>query len=65
MKTFTAMLILLLVLAILLLPVALMFWGFIPALPVWLRITLIVIGSVIARFVKPLSILLDRDLKII
>ena len=65
MKTLIAMLILLLVIAILLLPVALMMWGVMPALPLWLRITLIITGVVVAWFVKPLSILLDRDLKII
>lgn len=65
MKTLIAMLMLLLVIAVLFLPVALMIWGIIPALPIWLRITFIITGVVVAWFVKPLSILLDRDLKII
>ena len=65
MKTLIAMLMLLLVIAILLLPVALMMWGVMPSLPLWLRITLIITGVAVAWLVKPLSILLDRDLKII
>ena len=65
MKTLVAMLMLLLIIAILLLPVAVMMWGVMPSLPLRLRITLITTGVAVAWFVKPLSILLDRDLKII
>lgn len=65
MKTLTAMLTLLIVIAALLLPIAMIIWGLNPALSLGLRIALIVIGIVIARLIKPLSILLDRDLKIV
>lgn len=65
MKTLVAMMTLLIVIAALLLPVALIVWGLNPAISMWLRIALIVTGIVMARLVKPLSILLDRDLKIV
>ena len=65
MKTLTAMLTLIIVIAALLLPIAMRIWGLNPAVSLGLRIALIVIGIVIARLIKPLSILLDRDLKIV
>lgn len=65
MKTLTAMLTLLIVIATLLLPIAMIIWGLNPAISMWLRIALIVTGIVMVRLVKPLSILLDRDLKIV
>lgn len=65
MKTLTASIVLLFVIAALLLPIAMIWWGFMPELPVWSRIILICGGLVIARLVKPLSILLGKDLKII
>ena len=65
MKTLTAMLTLLIVIAALLLPIAMIIWGLNPALSLGLRIALIIIGMVMARLFKPLSILLDCDLKIV
>ena len=65
MKTLTAMLTLLIVIAALLLPIAMIIWGLNPALSLGLRIALIIIGMVMARLLKPLSILLDCDLKIV
>ena len=65
MKTLTAMLTLIIVIAALLLPIAMIIWGLNPAISMWLRIALIVTGIVMVRLVKPLSILLDRDLKIV
>lgn len=64
MKTAIASIVLLAVIALLLIPVAMIWWGFMPGLPVWSRIVLVCGGLVIARLVKPLSILLGKDLKI-
>ena len=65
MKTAIASIVLLAVIALLLIPVAMIWWGFMPGVPVWSRIVLVCGGLVIARLVKPLSILLGKDLKII
>lgn len=65
MRTLVAMMSLLFVIAALLLPIAMIIWGLNPALSMWLRIILIVTGIVMVRLVKPLSILLDCDLKIV
>lgn len=65
MKTLVAMMTLLIVIAALLLPIAMIIWGIYPAISMWLRIAFIVIGMVTARLVKPLSILHDCDLKIV
>ena len=65
MKTAIASIVLLAVIALLLTPVAMIWWGFMSGVPVWSRIVLVCGGLVIARLVKPLSILLGKDLKII
>lgn len=64
MKTFIASIALLVVIALLLIPVAMIWRGFMPGLPVWSRVVLVCGGLIIARLVKPLSILLGKDLKI-
>ena len=53
------------VIALLLIPVGMVWLGFMPGTSTWLRIALICVGLLIARLVKPLSILLGKDLKII
>ncbi len=63
MKTAIASIVLLAVIALLLIPVAMIWWGFMPGVPVWSRIVLVCGGLVIARLVKPLSILLGKDEK--
>lgn len=65
MKTVLALIMLLTVIALLLTPIAMIWWGFMPGMKSWLRIALVCGGLIIARLVKPLSILLGKDLKII
>lgn len=65
MKTVLASIMLLFVIALLLTPIAMIWLGFILGMQSWLRIALVCGGLIIARLVKPLSILLGKDLKII
>lgn len=65
MRTVLASIALIAVIALLLVPVAMVWCGFMPGLPVWSRIVLVCGGVIIARLVRPFSILLGKDLKII
>lgn len=65
MKTFLASISLLLVIALFLSPVLLVISGFVADLSWWVRLGMVCVGLLICWLVKPLSILLNKDLKII
>ena len=64
MKLLFASLMLLLTLCLLLSPLYLVWIGFVGESSFWTRILLVVIGLVLCRLIKPISIITGRDWKI-
>ena len=64
MKLLFAALMLLLTLCLLLSPLYLVWIGFVGEVGFWTRILLVVIGLVLCRLTKPISIITGRDWKI-
>ena len=64
MKLLLAALMLLLTLALILSPLYLVWLGFVGECSFWTRVLLVVIGLVLCRLTKPISIITGRDWKI-
>ena len=65
MKLLFAALSLLLTLALVCSPLYLVYIGFLgPNVSFWVRVVLVVIGLVLCRLVKPISIITDKDWKV-
>lgn len=65
MKSLLAFLMLLMTIVIICSPLLMVWAGFTAVLPAWGRCALVVVGLVLCRLVKPLSVITGRDLHIV
>lgn len=63
MKTFFALLMLIITVALICSPLYLIWRGIFSDIPVWGRIAMVAVGLVLCRLVKPVSVLTGKDYK--